>query len=206
MNREKQPDSSKLAHTQKRKWVRAERKYSNALWHADLHEMTNPGIKGETVIALLDDASRCVTGAFLFQEASSYNAAVALNLTIKRFGKPAAILSGKSKCFLSKMPHEEIEFFNEILQDNKIESINSRPQHSQTTAKLKRWFRTLEDELGHFTSIGDYVDYYNECRLHFSLNMNKGETPREAFRRKTATGEIRKSNPQWMEENSNRPA
>ncbi len=47
--------------------------------------------------------------------------------------------------------------------------------------------------------LGEYVDYYNESRLHFSLDIDNYETPPMAFRNKKATDAIRKNNPEWME-------
>ncbi len=55
--------------------------------------------------------------------------------------------------------------------------INSRPYHPQTNGKLERFHGMIEDEIWHYDSLRDYVDYYNERRLHFSLDIDNGETP-----------------------------
>ena len=47
----------------KRKWARCERRYSNAMWHVDLHRMKDGRFRGLKPITYLDDASRCVTDA-----------------------------------------------------------------------------------------------------------------------------------------------
>ena len=44
--------------------------------------MKDPRFRGLNLITYLDDASRCVTGARLFKEATSENAVVALRQTI----------------------------------------------------------------------------------------------------------------------------
>ncbi len=62
------------AKSKKRGYVRFERKYSNAMWHADWHEMKDPRLKGLNLVTYLDDASRCITGAALFEHATSENA------------------------------------------------------------------------------------------------------------------------------------
>ena len=62
------------AKSRQRKWMRYERPYSNAMWHTDWHIMKDPRMKGLNLITYLDDASRCVTGAALFREATSENA------------------------------------------------------------------------------------------------------------------------------------
>ena len=42
------------------------------------------------------------------------------------------------------------------------------------------------------------MDYYNESRLHFSLDIDNYETTLMAFRNKKVTDAIRKNNSQWM--------
>ena len=61
-------------------------------------------------------------------------------------------------------------FENELLERN-IVLLNSRPHHPQTNGKLERWFRTLEKELTHFESIDEFIEFYNERRTHWSLDM-----------------------------------
>ena len=66
------------AKSRKRKWVRYERKHSNSMWHTDWHVMKSSRMRGLCLITFLDDASRCVTGAGRFIQATSENAVVAL--------------------------------------------------------------------------------------------------------------------------------
>ena len=96
------------------------------------------------LITYLDDASRYVTGAGLFTQATSENAVIALRQAIKRFGTPATILSDNGSCFVgvrkgnpkgSRMP----TIFEEELFDRGIELINSRPYRPQTNGKLERF-------------------------------------------------------------------
>ena len=83
--------------------------------------------------------------------------------------------------------------------DHGIELINTRPYHPQTNGKLERFHRSIEEEIYHYESLSDYVQYYNERRLHFSLDMANRETPLRAFSARKATDAIRKDNPKWME-------
>ena len=59
--------------------------------------------RGLNIITYIDDASRCMTGARLFKEAMSENAAVALRQAIKEFGTPATILSDNGSCFVGRV-------------------------------------------------------------------------------------------------------
>ncbi len=82
-----------VAKSRKRKWIRYERRYSNAMWHVDWHDMKDPRLKGLKIIVYLDDASRCVTGFGLYGEATAHNGVAVLRMAIERFGRPATILS-----------------------------------------------------------------------------------------------------------------
>ncbi len=91
------PEKSK-----KRKYVRYERLYSNAMWHVDWHVMKDPRLKGLQLVAYLDDASRCITGFGLFDSATSQNTVAVLRKAIKSFGTPDQILSDNGAQFTSR--------------------------------------------------------------------------------------------------------
>ena len=117
------------AKSRQRKWVRYERIYSNADWHA----MKDSRMKGMNLITYQDNASRCVTGAALFQEAASEDVVAALRRAVSRFGAPAAILSDNGSCFVGRGGRKKQTgswtptlFENELL-DLEIGLINSRP-------------------------------------------------------------------------------
>ncbi len=194
------------ARSGRRKWIRYERRYSNAMWHVDWHLIRDPRLKGANLIVYLDDASRCVTGFGVFEDATSANAVLVLRKAITRFGAPASILSDNGKCFtVARNPSHRWHptLFEEELLENDIFLINSRPYHPQTNGKLERFFRTFETEVVHHDRIGGYIDYYNEDRLHFSLDIANYEKPLEAFHARRASEAIRESNPKWMEEDIN---
>ncbi len=197
------------AKSRKRKWVRYERLYSNAMWHTDWHVMKDPRMKDLNLITYLDDASRCVTGAALFKEATSENAVAVLRQAVGRFDVPATILSDNGSCFVGRGGRKRQTgtwtptlFENELL-DHNIGLINSRPYHPQTNGKLERFHRSIEEEIWHYDGLDDYVEYYNTDRLHFSLDIDNYETPLMAFRNKRATDEIRQQNSRWMEADIN---
>ncbi|RNJ80201.1 MAG: hypothetical protein D9C04_02455 [Nitrosopumilus sp. B06] len=65
--------------SKRRKWVRYERMYSNAMWHVDWHMIKgDPRLGGMWLIAYLDDASRCVTGYGVFENATTTNSILVL--------------------------------------------------------------------------------------------------------------------------------
>ncbi len=193
------------AKSRRRKWIRYERRHSNAMWHTDWHVMKDQRMRDLNLITYLDDASRCVTGVALFGEATSENAVTVLRQAIGRFGTPATILSDNGSCFVGRGGRKKQTgtwtptFFENELLNLDIGLINSRPYHPQTNGKLERFHRTIEDEIWHYKDLDDYIEYYNTDRLHFSLDIDNYETPMMAFRNKRATDEIRQQNPKWME-------
>lgn len=198
------------AKSKRRKWIRFERLYSNAMWHVDWHEMKDPRFRGLNLVTYLDDSSRCVTGAGLFKEATSENAVLVLREAVQQFGTPATILSDNGSCFVGRGGRKKggkkapkgswkpTAFESELI-DLGVDLINSRPYHPQTNGKLERFFGTVEAEIRHHQSMSGFVAYYNEERLHFSLDIDNLETPLRAFSSRKATKAIRKNDPQWME-------
>ena len=77
-----------------------------------------------------------------------------------------------------------------------LQLINSRPHHPHTNGKLERFHKSIEAEIHHYESLSEYIKYYNEGRLHFSLDIQNYETPRKSFSAKKATDAIRKKYPQ----------
>ena len=81
--------------------------------------------------------------------------------------------------------------------------INSRPYRPQTDGNLERLHRSLEEKMRHYDGIGDYVEFYNERRLRFSLDIDNYETPLMAFHNRRATEKTRTQNSNWMEADIN---
>ena len=65
--------------------------------------------------------------------------------------------------------------------------------------QLERFHESIENEIGYYGNLEDYIEYYNTDRLHWALDMDNYETPMMAFHNKTATKETREQYPQWME-------
>ena len=133
--------TASAAKSRRRKWIRYERRYSNAMWHTDWHDMKEPRFRGYKLITYLDDASRCVVAATVFKEATSENSVAVLRAAIKEFGAPATILSDNGSCFVGvrrKVPSKSWTptVFEAELLDRGIELINTRPYHPQTNGKL----------------------------------------------------------------------
>ena len=137
----------------KRKQVRYERKYSDAMWHTDWHVMY-PRFRGLNLVTYLDDSSRCIAAACLFTEVTSENAVHILREAIAKFGTLAAILSDDGLCFAGMRTGQPAKSwtptaFEAELLGRGIELINSRPYRPRTSGKLERFHRSIEEEIHH---------------------------------------------------------
>ena len=136
--------------------------------------MTDTCFRGLNLITYLDDASKCMTGARLFKEAASENAVAVLRQAVNEFGTPATILSDNGSCFVGRGGCKEPTgiwtptFFENELLNLGIELINSRLYHPQTNGKLELFRRSIEEEIHHYESLSEYIEYYNERRLLFA--------------------------------------
>lgn len=110
--------------------------------------MKDPRLRGLKIVVYLDDASRCVTRFGLYGEATALNGVTVLRMAVGRFGRPATILSGNGKHFVTarNSPPEKTwrptAFENELLEQG-MGLINPRPYHPQTGHRLEAISRLL---------------------------------------------------------------
>ena len=160
-----------------RKWVRFERKHSLSLVQIDWHE--SKVIQGKQLITYLDDASRKILAAGEYDNATTENSIKTLDQAaenVAEYGGIECILSGNDSQFLVE--------FNKTLDRYGIGHIYSRVNHPQTVGKLERFHQTYEQHRGRFATLEEFVQWYNDVRVHMSLNMRHAETPSKAFIRK----------------------
>jgi len=160
-----------------RKWVRFERKHSLSLVQIDWHE--SKAVPGKHLIIYLDDASRKILAAGEYENATTENSIKALNQAVENtaeYGGIECILSGNDSQFLVE--------FNKALDKYGIGHIYSRVNHPQTVGKLERFHQTYQKHRGRFATLEEFVKWYNDVRVHMSLNMRHAETPSKAFIRK----------------------
>ncbi|MCL5067354.1 MAG: DDE-type integrase/transposase/recombinase [Thaumarchaeota archaeon] len=167
----------------RRKWIRYEREHSNSLWHTDWKFLEGRG----WFTAYLDDASRYIVGYGLFPEATSEHSVEVLTSAITKNGKPASVLTDHGTQFYANEAEEKVKGlteFEKYLITNEIRQILGRVMHPQTNGKIERFFRTVEEKLPRFKSLGDLIEWYNMRRPHMSLNLDVIETPYKAYLRK----------------------
>jgi putative transposase len=172
-------------HTRK-KWIRYERDYSNSLWHTDWHEIKDSRWKGKQLIAYEDDASRYIVGYGVFDSASSENSTSVLGECVRKYGKPASILTDNGSPFTTNPDtiQNAPTIFEHYLMKHKIKHVLSRVHHPQTNGKVEKFFDIFERKVKFFSSIDEFMEWYNTVRPHGALNLQEMETPVEAYYRR----------------------
>ncbi len=191
------------------KWIRSERTYSNSMWHTDYKRLPD----GRWLICCMDDASRFITGYGVFEHATAQNAILVLERAIKQHGRPASVMTDHGPQFYasaSKARGGGASEFEKRLVEMGIRHVLAGSGHSQTSAKLKRFYGELQRKLHFFEeasvdrttrgthhtgahvgsplntepkkdAVTRFVEWYNRVRPHMSLNHG---TPAMAFRDK----------------------
>lgn len=161
----------------KRKRCRYERKYSGSLVHTDWHRTTR---KNSYCIIYEDDASRKILSAGEFRHLNAKNSVAILNEAIKEANKLNAHIHAINADHGSEFCSD---LFQKRLKENNTKMIFSRVKNPQTNGKLERLWYEYDKHRWHFTSLKEWVDWYNK-RLHGALKLEWGETPNDAFQRK----------------------
>jgi putative transposase len=181
-----------------RKWVRFERKHSMSLWQGDWKEFEFKGTK-QWIIAFLDDSSRLITCYGVFSSPTTENTIAVLNQGFHDYGTPREILTDHGTQFVSAWDRDHSHhLFKEFLEKNTIIHIVARVKHPQTNGKIERWFGLLEQKLNRFSSVDDFVHWYNTIKPHMSLNLDECETPEQAFWRKLSSERILNYSKEWF--------
>ncbi len=179
-----EPEESK----QKRRkpWIRYERHHSLSLVHSDYHYCEN----GKYLCTILDDASRKVLAAGEFDNKTTENALAVLKRACEEC-KPlypilAIVTDHGSEFYANKRDAEGYaeHAFEQYLEGEGIVHILCGVNHPQTNGKIEKWHDLYIHHRSRFGSLEGLVDWYNNVRPHGSLNLQRAETPTEAFIRK----------------------
>lgn len=135
------------------------------------------------IIALIDDASRLIVGARIFEADNTINLVSTMKLAISKYGKPKRFNFDNGSNYKNTQ-------INIIAARLGVGLHYCRPYNPEAKAKIERWFKTLKSQwmaslrYGEFksleeyqTSLNEYVNSYNNTP-HSSLN---GLTPMERY-------------------------
>lgn len=168
----------------RRKWIRYEREHSNSLWHTDWHKIKDPRWKDRWLVAYEDDASRLIAGFGVYETLTSGYSVEVLDRATKEYGKPASIISDHGSTFyaIESVAREKgLTAFEKHLLKNKIRFIMGRVDHPQTNGKIEKFFDIFEKKVKYFQSIEEFMQWYNEIRPHGALELERMQTPKQAF-------------------------
>ena len=132
--------------------------------------------KERVVIAYIDDHSRFVTGYGMFDNGLTVHVMDVLRTAISSYGKPRQVITDHGTQFYNV--HGGESEFDRFCSDQGIEHILGSIGKPTTTGKIERWFGTFKAQIDNFSSVNDYVKYYNYERPHKSLGYI---TPSERY-------------------------
>lgn len=171
----------KMGKREKPKYVRYQADHINDQWHIDWS--IDPLTK-KKLLAIIDDRSRFIVYAGLFDEATAINSAKGLQSAIDAHGAPKELVSDNGthfkKAHSKKTPNAEMK---KVEERYKIKHIFIRAYHPQSNGKIERWFGSYKGEFplmnyDKVTDMHSWVHYYNFERLHQSLEY---ETPAHIY-------------------------
>ncbi len=157
------------------KYVRYERPFPNDLWHTD---WTVCPITKMQLIAFIDDHSRYVIHAELFDRQTTKNTLIAFEKAInKGLGKPLQILTDNGVQFTPARGDKGP--FGIWCEKQGIQHILGRVAHPQTNGKVERFFGTYKTERDErFETLNAFLTSYNEIKIHQSISY---KTPKDRF-------------------------
>lgn len=162
-----------------RKWVRYELPNPNDLWHTD---WSYDPFTGKQLAMFIDDRTRLIVSCGIFDRATAENTIALLYEGIAKYGKPLAIMTDHGVQYYSNHPNanQQNTLFGSTLEVLGIKHYLARVNRPQTNGKAERFFLSYKTEFAtkSFTDVKDYVQHYNEKRLHMSLNYR---TPKEVW-------------------------
>ena len=170
----------KMGKRKKPKYIRYEADNINDQWHIDW--AIDPLTK-KHLLAIIDDKSRFIVFAGLFESANAENSAFGLQEAINKRGAPKELVSDNGAHFKdipNKCVNKEL---SKVEEKYGIKHIFIRPGYPQSNGKIERWFGSYKIEFPRMnydkvTDCMSWVQYYNFERLHQSLDY---ETPAHVY-------------------------
>lgn len=171
----------KMGKREKPSYVRYEADEINDQWHIDWS--IDPLTK-KKLLAIIDDKSRFIVYAGLYDSASAENSAIGMQKAIDTYGAPKELVSDNGLHFKNghtdKTPCAPLK---KVEEKYEIKHIFIRPYHPQSNGKIERWFGSYKGEFPRMNhpdvkDMHTWVQYYNFERIHQSLGY---ETPAHVY-------------------------
>jgi len=164
-------------------WIRYQRKHSLSAGHMDWH--TSKWCENTQVATVIDDSSRKILVAVECEHATEEESIKLVQRVLDEYGhirRIREIISDHGTQFFSNTPDKEgllhKNAFQKFLEEQGILHILCRYKHPQSNGKQEKWFDTYERHRKRFDSLQAFVKWYNETRVHESLDLR---TPEKVF-------------------------
>lgn len=162
----------------KKEWIRYERRHSLTAVHIDWHQRP---YDGPWVFAVEDDASRKLLALVEGRPPTTESSIYGMELALLQ-GRIRQCIMDHGAQFLSNTGGNSV--FQAFLAKHSIKPIICRIKHPQSNGKVEKWFNTYERHRDAFSTVEEFITWYNDVRPHRSLNLEVLETPEMAFQRK----------------------
>jgi len=170
----------KLGKKTRPKYIRYEADNINDQWHMDWS--VDPLTK-RYLLAIIDDKSRFVVFAGLFDSASAENTCIGLDKAIRTYGAPKEMVTDNGSHFKNIHSKRPCKLLERLEKEHGIKHIFIRVGHPQSNGKIERMFGSYKMEyprMNHpdVTDCLTWMHFYNFERLHQSLDY---KTPAQVF-------------------------
>ena len=92
-----------------------------------------------------------------------------LKRTIRKYGKPMQILTDHGSQFYNS--HSKLQSdFDSFCKEHDVQHVIGGIGKPTTLGKIERWHRTCDVESPRFKRHEQFIKYYNNKRVHMSLN------------------------------------
>lgn len=157
-----------------KKWIRWQRKHPNSLWQIDHTDELDKF--GCYTLSILDDCSRYSLAIIKLNHVTTDIVTQILDDLIKIHGAPREILTDNGSAYGLKSIHSK---FDRWCKKRGIKHIRTKIHSPQTSGKVERLFRTMDDEIEFCNNNHELFRMkYNHFRPHSSLD---DKTPAEVY-------------------------
>jgi len=151
----------------------------NELWQTDFTYFKVIGWGWFYLSTVLDDYSRYILSWKLFTTMSASDVQETLDMAIEKTGVDNVIVKHKPRLLSDNGPCYVAGELKDYLEEKEMKHTRGRPYHPQTQGKIERYHRSMKNVVkleNYFfqedliQAISDWVEYYNNQRLHESLD------------------------------------
>ena len=158
---------------------RQKTKRVHELWQTDFTYFKIMGWGWYYLSTILDDFSRYIITWLLTDTMAADDVKNTLELAVTKTGMSGVKVMHKPRLLSDNGPCYIAGDLKQYLEDKDIKHIRGRPYHPMTQGKIERYHRTLKNVVNlenHYLPwqlehrINEFVEYYNNERVHESLN------------------------------------